>query len=175
MNLLLLSGNSFRNKAWIHDVAHSFSEHFDSTYVHNYAHWETGEEFINFDAELAAIASKATDFEPYAIFAKSVGSLVTLRGIAEGKLRPRAVLITGLPLKVVHENGLPIAQWLQKIEVPVILSQNHRDPLGTFQEVAGLLSEVGNAHLSAVSLPGETHEYADLDKLNELSSMLYTE
>jgi hypothetical protein len=173
MNLLLLSGNSVRNKPWIHDVDDRLSRHFDKTLVHHYAHWDSGAEFINFDDELSSVADEATDFQPYAIFAKSVGSVLTIRGIAEGKLKPKAVVVTGLPLKVIQENNLPVIEWLIKVDIPMLIIQNENDPLGSYEEVSAYTKNSANSYVSTMVLPGDSHEYTDFAKLDELSSVLY--
>ena len=174
MNLLLLSGNSPRNKAWIDVVDSNLSELFTQTLVHQYAHWETGADFIDFDLELSRLTDAVTMHQPYAIFAKSVGSILTLQGLAAGKLLPRAILIAGLPLKLISELTLPVTDWLRQSVIPILIVQNENDPVGSYNEVAALISTLDNDAISTMSLPGKTHEYEDFSKLKQLAAALLT-
>jgi hypothetical protein len=176
MNLLLLAGNSLRNKPWIHEASEYFAGDFQSTLVHHYLHWETGEDFIDFNVELPRVAEEVTDFQPYSIFAKSVGSVLTIKGLGESKLMPHAVLITGLPLKVIQTKAIPIADWLLKIKVPVLIVQNVDDPLGSYKDVDSFIKHIGNQNVSVTSLPGDSHDYLDLQALEEkLLSLINTQ
>lgn len=172
MNLVLLAGNSLRNKSWIYEVETRLSHHFSSTMVHQYAHWENGRDFIDFDHELLAVTKEIADLQPYSIFAKSVGSVLSLRGIAKGNFKPHAVLITGLPLKLIQEKAIPVTDWLQKITVPVSIAQNKHDPLGSYEAVQAFIKNTGNKYITMTSLPGDTHEYDDYTKLNQLAAIL---
>jgi hypothetical protein len=172
MNLLLLAGNSLRNKEWIHEVERQLSKHFDATLVHHYRHWQTEEDFIDFDNELTTVSREATNFQPYSIFAKSVGSILSIQGIAGGEFQSQALLITGLPLRVIQEKAIPVGEWLRQVTIPVLIVQNQHDPLGSYEEVSAFISTIGNDKISVVMLPGNTHDYDDFNKLSELSAAL---
>ena len=110
--------------------------------------------------------------QPYAIFAKSVGSILTLQGLAAGKLLPRAILITGLPLKLISEQTLPIRDWLRQSVIPILIVQNENNPVGSYDEVAALIKTLDSNTISTMSLPGNSHDYEDLKKLKQLAAAL---
>ena len=172
MNLLLLSGNSLRNKPWIYEVQTSLSDLFTDSFVHEYNHWITGQEAINIDTELSTVPTEAENLKPYCIFAKSVGSVLTIKGMTANQLQPTAVLITGLPLRYIEKEMLPITDWLQTVDVPMIIAQHDKDPLGSYKEVHDLIMHLGNESISTIQLPGDTHDYKDLAKLKKLMSTL---
>ena|SRR5579862_5552148 len=92
MNLLLLAGYSKHNQPWIHGVEDGFKNLFGTTIVHEYKHWETGEDFIDLEAELERVGRSSLAIQPYCIFAKSVGTVLTIKGIHQKMLHPRACL-----------------------------------------------------------------------------------
>jgi hypothetical protein len=74
MNALLFGGNSANNKVWIEQVREALAPIFERCVVHTYDHWETGEEFINFEAELTKLHDEVKNLSRYVIFAKSIGT-----------------------------------------------------------------------------------------------------
>lgn len=91
MHLILLPGNSSKNKTWIQEVESDLGELFNSTYIHYYMHWEIGDgnSLMNFDMELERLAGVVKENPDYVIFAKSAGVILALRGICEGILSPK--------------------------------------------------------------------------------------
>ncbi len=52
MNLLLLPGNSPKNKEWIDGLAEAFKDSFDEVKAVHYGHWMTGEKIGNLEIEI---------------------------------------------------------------------------------------------------------------------------
>lgn len=170
MNLLALGGESLRNQEWIHQVGEEFKPLFDRVVVQDYAHWASGAPGIDVDRELDVAAQTAHDLGDYVIFAKSAGSVLSLKGIAEGRLRPRACLFAGLPLGMIRV--LETGDWW-KFSMPVALVQNTGDPVSPYREVEAYLRErLPAGSYKLVELPGDTHHYGDLSKLESLTTEL---
>ena len=172
MNLLLLPGNSKRNKEWIHSVEEVLKSSFNKTTVHHYNHWENDNDSVDFELEFTKLIQETVDYAPYSIFAKSLGSLLTLRGCAEGMITPHACMFAGLPLALITSEYIIAQEWLRNIKTPTLIIQNDTDPLGSYEEVSQFVSKLGNNNIKVVKLPGDTHSYDDMKKLTELSRFL---
>lgn len=168
MNLFLLAGNSKRNKDWIYSVGYALKVLFDAAKVHDYAHWESGEEFVDIEKELKTIIDETKTLLPYAIFAKSVGGVIAIKGINEKVLQPNTCIITGLPLSLIAKESLPVSEWLSETTVPITIIQNEHDPLGSYEDVREFVDKSGALTCTVVCAPGDTHSYEDLDLLKQL-------
>lgn len=170
MNLLLLAGSSRKNQAWIHDVEKVLSPLFTATLVHEYAHWRDDRIPASFDNELTRIERVLQQLgwsEGYAIFAKSFGSMLSLKGMSMGVLKPTKCIFTGIPLRMVEHERLLFQTWLEAISVPMLMIQNAHDPLGSFEALNTIVGSHGQ-HCQLVELPGDTHKYSDLERLKAL-------
>ncbi len=168
MNLLLLGGNSQRNQAWVKGVAENLKDIFDDCKVQNYKHWETGDQNINFDYELEQLASNANAMQPVAIFAKSVGSHLTLKAASTSMIDPKFCLLVGFPLSIVADLTDEVEDWIKGMRVPTVVAQNNADPLGSFEEVKNYVDACQNPNVTVVELKGDTHDYDDIEKIREL-------
>ena len=168
MDLILLAGNGSHNKAWIYEVSKTLAPLFDNCLVHDYEHWQNNEANINFDAELAKLRHETEGIGEYVIFAKSIGSVLTFMGVNRGILKPKTIIITGLPLGMIEEEHIPMDDWLRHSDIPLLFIQNTEDPLGSFKEVEKYLSGIiGNRKYTLAELDGNTHNYNDLLRLKE--------
>ncbi len=171
MKLILMSGNSLKNREWIYLVENALKPLFSQTYVMVYEHWAQAQPMADIDLEAAKLATLAQSFnEDYAIFAKSIGSVITLKDIVAGKIAPQQLVITGLPLNLINELGLDIADWLKSLTMPTLIIQNSDDPVGSFANLANISAEaVQQAKLKLIKIPGNnTHDYDDLKYLKSL-------
>lgn len=168
MNLLLFGGNSQRNKQWIDEVRDKLSVDFDKCLVHNYDHWQNNEEFISFDKELAKLPAEVKELGEYVVFAKSVGSVLTLKAISGGNLKPAKCVFVGLPIKLAEEDNIELTELLKNNPVPTLFIQNTNDPLAGYSKMEAYIKAAGPKRFAAVELPGDTHSYDDLDGLRTL-------
>lgn len=170
MNVLILGGISPHNQPWVHEVERALSPLADTVVVHEYAHWSQPEGTeMDIDYELRAAAEKAKSLREYAIFAKSVGTVLTLRGVASGLLAPKTCLFTGLPLKLIEREFPEMPAWISANKAPVLLMQNSQDTAGSFADVQTYLKAI-NADWELVELPGDSHSYEDLGTIRKLAT-----
>lgn len=167
MNILFLGGNSKRHDAWIVDMARQLSAPFDNAIVHRYRHWDTGEELADIIYELQQITRKTEGFGPYIIFAKSIGTLIALKGIYEGVLAPKACVFLGLPVLSARDMDLPLRKWLASADVPMYFLHNSNDPYGSAEKLKGLLDSA-NATSDITELQDNTHDYLDTEIMRQL-------
>lgn len=167
MNILFLGGNSPRHEAWIHEMADSLSEPFESVVVHDYKHWKTGEPWVDFEYEVGEVGRKMADLEPYIVFAKSIGTMITLKAMHDGLLKPKACVFLGLPLNAITDMRLPAVDWLVATKVPLYFLHNDHDPYGSAEELRAILpANINQANITV--LPGDTHDYNDIGVMAEL-------
>lgn len=172
MNLLLLPGNGKRSLEWIPSVEQALAPSFEQTVVVTYRHWETGKSEIDLEREAARLSEKAKILEPYAVFAKSAGSMVTAVAIANEQLQPKWCLFAGLPLVMINDHQLAANEWLSKATMPIIVVQNDADPYGSFQDVRDYLSRSKQSNITVVEAPGNSHDYDDLALMKRLAKQL---
>ena len=161
MDLLILGGNSQRNKEWVYKVNSFVGDLFEDTLVHEYRHWQNGEEMIDFDAELKITADEAQALSDYGVFAKSVGSLLTITLIDSNELKPVFCVFAGVALKLAKESDIDIEHLVKSLKCPVVIIQNDKDPVGTFAEVSAIASGLDNVQV--VETVGDDHSYDDLE------------
>jgi hypothetical protein len=171
MNLVLLGGVNPHNQEWLRDVEKTLSPLFDSCLVQDYAHWTSATPQIDLEHELGILRHRVRDLEPYAIFAKSAGVVLTLKGIAEKTLHPQACLFVGTPLAFAIKHGHQLDQWLKHLNVPTVFAQNAHDPTGSYHELERFLRQhLQVPHYKVIELPGETHDYTDLSRIKDLAA-----
>jgi hypothetical protein len=168
MNLLLFGGNSQRNKEWIYSVKEALSDSFLTCLVHEYDHWNGKGEFIDFEAELIKIKAEVKDLGEYMVFAKSVGTVLTLMAIKAGILNPTKCLFVGLPLKLILEDKIDLPGLLRANKVTVQILQNTQDPTGSYQEVASYIENLDLAQVKVYETIGDTHSYDDFRHIKTL-------
>lgn len=169
MDLLILGGMSPRNQEWIRHVQKALAPMFDKTVLHDYAHWAAAATHMDMEHELNVLQSKVRKLDNYVIFAKSAGAVLSLKGITSKMLRPKACLFVGTPLDFARQHGHEIDSWLKRLDMPVTFAQNSHDPTGSYHELERFLrGHLHSPHYQTIELPGNTHDYNDMDKLNEL-------
>ena len=170
MNLILLGGNGIDNKTWIEKVEASLKPLFESTKTIYYDHWQSGEWMINLDKEKEKLSEIAKDDGAYVIFAKSVGSLVAVKAIAEKLISPQKCIFVGVPLKWARKNNFDIDSWYQNFPTPTMVIQHSNDPFATSKESLDFFSEKSAQHIKFEELPGDTHDYNEFETIQKLVS-----
>lgn len=160
--LIVLPGNSPRNKAWSERVADHFGGLFDAVYVQAYDHWDTGTETIDFVREgeklRTAVSADADDTEQY-VFAKSLGTILTFRAVHKGYIRPQRCVFFGVPLNVAAEQHMFENNWtpVDAFAVPALAFQNEHDPTANYAYTTARLP----ASVRVISRPDDTHAYTE--------------
>lgn len=163
--LLVLPGNSQKNKVWGEACANHFLDWFDVVYVQNYNHWSTGEQRIDFDSEIEKIDITVTDNQDeegdWYVFAKSVGSLLALEAYKEGAIEPEKTVFFGMPLDMAAKD-IYAKDWssLKEFIVPSIAFHNKKDPTTSHDFTVAKLKDYGS-EFTIVSTEGDTHDYLD--------------
>jgi predicted alpha/beta-hydrolase family hydrolase len=167
MHILILGGESVRNKAWAHALREALTPLSDDIAVHEYAHWSRENGQIDLANELAAVEAKLAAHGDYIIVAKSIGGVLTAKGIDSGLLAPRKLAILGTPLSTIQREAIPYADWLAKSSAPKLFIQNHADPLGSFADLEAYLASSALAGYTVAETPGDTHSYLAFDQIRQ--------
>ncbi|MGH7157513.1 MAG: hypothetical protein ACREGD_00330 [Candidatus Saccharimonadales bacterium] len=171
MDALVLGGNNPHNKEWVQQLKSALAPLFNTIATHDYAHWASGGSTIDFDHELRAAVAEARSLNDYVIIAKSVGTLLSLRGTASNSLRPSKAIFLGMPLNYIRQQAMEheSESWLKKTTAPMLFIQNAHDPVASASELERYLKIIVSPSLvNLVELPGNTHDYTDFPKLFEL-------
>lgn len=165
--LIVLPGNSPRNKAWGDGAAEYFGGMFDDVYVQYYDHWESGDEFIDLDRESEKlkerVANDGADVNLY-IFAKSIGTILTLVAVHRSLVAPQKCVFFGMPLNIVAEQDTFKGDWspLRSFDVPTITFQNDNDPTADHDFAVQKLEKLKPA-ITVVTMQGDTHDYTEFE------------
>ena len=159
--LLILPGNSERNRAWGEVCAEYFKDAYDLTCLIHYDHWGTEQTTIDFEAELekiAATAEGAHDEGDWVIFAKSIGSVLALKAVTTRAIKPRRAVFFGMPLELVADTEGPHWSLLKSFTIPAIAFHNDADPTATYAYTKDTLAAYAPT-ITLETLAGDTHDY----------------
>lgn len=169
MNLILLGGNHIGNKKWIESVEKLLRPYFASTHIHYYRHWETGEEWIDLDYELEQVEKVAKKMEKYVIFARSAGTILTIKGNFLKTLTPQFCIFVGIAIKWAEHFKLPVQTWLKNYTLPTLIIQKSHDPAISYKELKKFLANSRSQNANIVEIPGDDHYYRDIELIRDLT------
>lgn len=151
--LILLPGNSAGNR----EGFEALQSRLGGTILY-YQHWSTGEPMIDFETEARRLAELAND-SPVRVIAKSAGCLLAMRAVREAAVDIEKAVFLGTAVLWGEERGIPVREWLQEWSVPTLFIHKEQDPVIA---VADLQAIVNRRH-EILALPGNDHNYDDLD------------
>jgi len=166
MNALLLPGNSPRHSQWVEELKTAVAPQLQLVKTQHYHHWQTGGEMADIEYEINMAQSKVEKLNPYLIIAKSIGTVIAIKGIADKKLNPEKVILLGVPINGGVSEEI-FSKWLQRVNTQVVFVQNTNDPLGSFSDIYAAFKDKNNDS-SFVELSGKTHAYISFKDIANL-------
>lgn len=165
-HLIVLPGNSPKNKAWGELIREHYALKFDSVFMTEYDHWVRGEPNIDFTIEAEKIQTHVDSLLPdteITLFAKSAGTLLGLRVIHSKILKPVRVVFFGMPLDLAADNHFKDS-WapLAELIVPTIAFHNLTDPTTSYEFTKSML-ELHNPNIQLITTHESNHWYGDLE------------
>lgn len=162
--LIILPGNSVKNRTWGEVMRDHYGPLFDSVHLQNYEHWENGAPVIDFDVELVKLRERTAPLFAEAetvVMAKSAGTLLAFVAIAEGILRPTACVFFGTPFDLAAE-GLFKDDWsaVANFRTPAIAFHNELDPTADYRYTMATLAQYA-PHVQLITTPEEDHWYGN--------------
>jgi hypothetical protein len=173
MNLLLLGGNSLSNRDFILTANDKIGGLFAKVHVLDYRHWEGGEKWIDLDHELSQL-EKLKLPNTLGIFAKSIGTVLAMQAIGKSIIKPKFLLLLGIPLSFIKDEFPEFGAILAKTDIPTTIIHNFNDPVGSSDEVQEFLGKSISTMTNCrfVVNTGDTHNYEDYTQLkNELTRL----
>jgi len=164
--LLVLSGNSVHNREWGETCAEFFRSDFDRVYFLHYDHWTSGEPLINFATELDKINEIVVgsgEQNDWYIFAKSIGTVLTMTAVLQVIIRPEKCVFFGMPLGL---SAYDDWSFLSEFSRPTIAFHNTKDPTAPYDETIKKLSELAPTTIVLKTREGDTHDYLDFASYN---------
>jgi hypothetical protein len=162
-NLLVLAGGSERNRAWGEACVLAYRDWFDMTFFPQYDHWATGEKNLDFPIELQKIKDTVVGAGAgtWYVIAKSIGSVLATKAIANGLVAPERCVFFGMPLNLVADSVFAgDFSLLRSLTMPVFAYHNDQDPTANYEFTkATLATEAPGVHLQ--TLVGDNHDYLD--------------
>lgn len=173
MDLVLLPGNSIKNRPWIEDVEKSLSPYFQNSSIQYYKHWEKNEEMIDLDYEQEVLTKTLESRTHFAIFGKSAGTILAIRSVIQKGIKPNYCFFTGTAIKFAYRMDQDINKWIKSYTIPTLYIQKEKDPAFSVNELTDFLKNSPQNNYKIVSIPGDNHHYEDLDLLaNEISKFI---
>lgn len=166
MKLLILPGNSYRNKKEMKKVANHLKGIFKETYIHNYLHWKTGQKLINLEEERKIIAKKINK-KDWVIFAKSIGIILALNLIHENKIKPQAVILAGTPIKWLKENKIQFKKQFKNLNIKSLFIQKNKDPICPSKYLKKFIKKSKITNSQFLEIEGNNHNY-NLPNIHEI-------
>lgn len=168
--LLVLAGGSARNQAWGEGCVAAYEGWFDQVVFPHYSHWATGDKNVDFPVELVKVAEAvrmSSSEDQWYIAAKSIGSIISTKAIAEGIIAPQACVFFGMPINLVIDSVFAgDLSPLASLTMPVMAFHNRHDPTALYNVTAQALAAHAPA-VQLVTLEGDTHDYLDFARYSE--------
>jgi hypothetical protein len=164
-HLIILPGNSLKNRAWGEAVAAHYQDHFDFVFLQNYDHWDRGEANINLETELEKLAAQVGTISaevPVTIYAKSIGSILALLAIDKKVVSPKNCAFFGMPLDYAGPNIFN-EKWsvLKNYQVETVAFHNDEDSTASYEVTKSILADYVGDNFNFVTTKGTDHVYLD--------------
>ena len=163
--MVIASGEALPSQAWAEVIASGLAARgLDSRPpVLQYHHWQDTSREFNLQEESLRLGELArAEAAPYSIFAKSIGTIVTLNAVRQGLVMPRKIIMVGTPYEWVKQK-YPLTELLEGYKVPTLFVQATDDPAGRYEGLEELLKTRGVENYQTLEVPGANHGYPDVD------------
>lgn len=173
-HLIILSGNSLKNRGWGELVEAHYGGNFESVYLQQYDHWESGEPNIDFVVEGAKLADYISGLGKnvqYVVFAKSAGSLLLFTTLATGVIesKPIQCVFFGIPFDMAS-TGLFENDWtpVENFSAPAIAFHNVDDPTTSYEFTKETLEKYA-PQIELITTEQSDHWYGDFVHFDEIA------
>lgn len=169
VNLIILPGNSKKyNEQWLYDSEKNYKDLFETVTTHYYKHWEEDSDSIDIDHEVKKLENNAKDLGDYVIFAKSAGTVTTIKAISQNKISPKKCIFVGCPFKWAIENDAQFVEEFNKIEVPVLFIQQTDDPFFKYEDLEKFINKNPLGNYQLIEIAGDNHAYDDYEEIKQM-------
>lgn len=165
--LVLLGGNSIKNKEWIQEVNKELLPFYDTTHVHTYRHRDTGGNMdMEHECERLCDYLKTITWS-IILFCKSLWCLLALKAMVEKEIFIKQSIFVGFPLGYTELHAFPINKYLKELTSPVLRIQHTDDPAWWYRTIEQNIWSISPA-FTCRELPGNTHDYPEIKALKQI-------
>lgn len=172
MEVIILPGSGKKyNEPYLYETEDSVKDLFEKTHTLVYNHWtdETLEPDVDAEVEkLAEIVNKIAG--KYIVHAKSIGTVITVKAIAKGKINPKKIVLLGCPWdEYSYETG-NFDEWIETLKekgIPALIVQQTNDPFFKYEQLEKFLDEHEMGNYQLIEIEGDNHAYDNYDELKE--------
>mgnify|MGYP001583367593 FL=1 len=154
-----------KNKVWIEQVRDELKSDFETEILY-YDHWDKGVEEMDFPAEEVKLKKMCQG--EYVILSKSAGSWLALKLVAEGKVKPRKLILVGPAWSWAKNNGFDPSELIRKVDIPILIVDKTADPAISFADLKKEVDALNKPNIRLVEVPGDTHHYEDVIGLGKI-------
>lgn len=163
-HLIVLPGNSLKNKAWGELMLAEYRAQFDSAFMLEYDHWVSGEAAIDFGREEQKLRAHVAALPPLTeivLFAKSAGSLLAFLAIHHGAMKPVSCVFFGIPFDLAATD-ICKDDWspVDAFSIPAIAFHNAADPTANYEFTKTTL-ETHAPNIMLITTHETDHWYGD--------------
>jgi hypothetical protein len=164
-HLIVLPGNSARNKVWGERMLSHYVDYFDSRFLQEYDHWGSGADMdmVVEEQKLRAHVETLEKDTQVFVLAKSAGSILCLGAIEAHILSPVYAVFFGMPLEWAITDVFG-GNWsaVESYAVPSIAFHNNQDSTATYAYTQQVIKERMRS-VTLVTTKGAHHNYDDFD------------
>jgi hypothetical protein len=165
--LILLPGNGKYNEEWIEKVESHLNDLFSSTHIQRYRHWDKNRGNIDLEYELSVLNRHVGLPGDLFVFAKSMGSVLTMEAINREIFRPKGAVFCGLPVLWAREHGISIDEIAQDYSLPTTFVQNSDDPYCDVERLFKFFKVRNMKNHCILETSGDSHDYEDFGVLKK--------
>lgn len=170
MHLIILPGNSKKyNEQWLYNSKKHFKDLFESVTTHYYKHWKENTDSIDLNHEVKKLTEKTENLDNYIIYAKSAGTVTTIKALDQNKISPKKCIFVGCPFKWAAENDPQFKKRFNSIKVPTLFIQQTNDPFFKYKSLEGFINKNPLENYQLIEIVGGNHAY---DNYGEIKQMI---
>ena len=166
--LVLLWGNSIKNKSRIQEVNKELLPFYDTTHIHFYRHRDIWEENMDIEYECDKLCKYVKSLQwSVILFCKSLWCLLWLKAMVEKEIFIKQSIFVWFPLGYTQLHWFPIESYLKELTSPVLRIQHTNDPAWWYTTIAEKLWSISPA-FTCKEIPGNEHDYPEINILKQI-------
>jgi len=166
--LVLLWGNSIKNKSWIQEVNKELLAFYDTTHIHYYRHWDLEEWNMDIEYECEQLSKYLKTISGSIIlFCKSLWCILGLKTMVEKEIFIKQCIFVWFPLWRTQLHTFSLEKYLKELTCPVLRIQKTNDPAWWYATIAKQLWIVSPA-FTCKEIPGNDHKYQEINIVKQV-------
>lgn len=167
MDLIILPGNSINNKRSSEEMLKILSPLFNRSFVHEYKHWQAQKGSMNLEEEIQRLKNSIDAKKEYIIVAKSIGSVLAMKFIAEENIRVKGCVFLGVPVNWCKNKDMDIDKVIRGFSTKLRIFQNTQDPTTSSEDLKEYLEDMQVRNYSLTEVEASDHEYEDFELIKK--------